>query len=1264
VLRLSAGLLPAAFVTGILPVLLWAQPVEVRLHQPRQGQTGIEDMWWVDITNNRDTTLRGVWLFGEIHRDGVGMVFHARSTSFDVPPGRITKRLHDIGVREPWYRPGYEVFYYRAGAVPEGRYSYYVRLEPQLAEHSVGFDIKSLVPPRLFSPPDQSSFRRSERWPDFVWTPGSVRGRDESHTFRIFEVLEGQTVEEALAANRPWFEQTGLATTRLRYPLRARPLEPERRYAWQVTVSQGRHRSAASEAWSFDFGARGSGPESLPTGLPHFLSIGGFALQVLSYAPGASLANLAGRARSWFEHAKPAVTFELDFAELGTSWEPGQGETAHITEGRIVQEFGRPLVIQLSAAGARAGVSELRLDPRKAMARVSFELHRSLGDSAGTGPATIGPVELRVNPRFDVLESLPALEYGPFLLKELGLRFRGRGVVVDLSETRPTTELFWQGFRLDSGFTLAAAQETTNVGYLHARYRLKHVSVDSAGMDALLALDSVHQYTTLVPLGFLVGLLAGDMKLTDSQLDTAGFDVVTLLPDRVSWGKSQPVQVRAALVVDSAGNSRCDSVPVNALIGLGRTLRVHVTDGTLFFPADPWPSPVPGFADSGYQRNAFSVQLLTTPLPGLTFSDARNQLQTMWVRSEDVTATETLSVPVLEGWLNIGTRGAFGDVGSTEGADFSCWLGRPGASGYKADSVFFTDFRDSIAVVLVDNAVYDAWFQGFFSIPFPSDCYVPFFGLGFTSSGNAVGGKPVFDDTLELKYWGVGITSRSGAVSVRTGEILYTNAQIIEKRHFSQGFRIYWGEMLADGDLGRFHFDHNSGNQKFDTIPLTIHAAGLSPYNGDTTGDLWGYLKVSGDLSFPFWGAQFGTIYDHKYVHANHKQDPWNSRYVKLQPAQFALSRNWGSGTAVLDFPAVRYDSLDQDAFQATGTVKLMRGLTGTIAAQMDLSASGSLIGFASATKGGSGGGSAAGKNLLTGAGGEIRLGPVSGFVVIPGDQLERIFVEGPIEATGSAGWAGIGARIQFNGSVTAEITPSSFALGTMAGLSLNFSSVASIDGMCAAKFLFADTCFKGDIYVVFNTSPIQIGGEGQFSTYVGFPGANRPPAFYFQGAAKCWLYYFGRGMDAEGAVVIALNAPNSELWALGKIGRNVTARSLVDAVVPTTSRLTGFYGGGKFGGSIDLGIIAGGYWVWGGAGCFFVPDQAKFATLANAGILVHGDVLGFLASADLWAELGGAAAPPDFALQGACGFEVTVLFISYSWDGTISIGTGGIDAW
>jgi hypothetical protein len=807
------------------------------------------------------------------------------------------------------------------------------------------------------------------------------------------------------------------------------------------------------------------------------------------------------------------------------------------------------------------------------------------------------------------------------------------------------------------------ADETTNVGFLGARYRFAAATVDSSGLAAKLVLDSVYKYTTLVPLGFTVGLLTGSLKANSSRIDTGGFDAALLLPGRVTWGKNLPVQVRTNLTVDRRLNLRSDSVPVNQAIALGEYYQVHVTDGALFFPADPYPQVQPDFASAGYERDAFAVQLLSAPLPGMTFSDARNRLQTLWVRSKDVPVKETLAVPVLEGWLNVGTQGGFGDLGSTEGAKFSTWLGRPGKPGYKADSVFFTDFSDSIELVLVDNAVYDAWFEGHFSIPFPSGCYVPFYDLGFTSVGEAIGGRPVFDDTLELKYWGVGLTSKWGVVSVRTGEILYTNAEIIEKRHFARGFRIYWGEMLADGDLGKFHFDYNSGNQKFDTIPLTIHAAGLSPYQGDTTGDFWGYLKVAGDLSFPFWGSQFDTIYDYKYVHKGHDKEPWNSRYVKLKPAQFALARNWGSGTAKLDFPAVRYDTADQDGFQAAGTVQIMRGLTGTVPAQMDLSASGSLIGFVSGTKGGSGG-VTGDKTLLTGAGGSIKLGPISGFVVIPGDQLERIHVEGLIEASGSEGWAGIGARLQFNGAVTAEITPRSFEFGTMAGLSVNFSSVASIDGMCSAKFLFSDTCFKGDVFVVFNTSPIQIGGQGQFSTYVGFPGANRPPAFYFQGAAKCWLYYFGRGLEAEGAVVLALNAPNQELWALGKVGRNVTARSLVDAVVPTDARLTGFYGGGKFGAAIDLGIICGGYQVWGGAGCFFVPSDAKFVTLANAGILVHGDVLGFLASADLWAELGGAAAPPDFALQGACGFEVTVLFISYSWDGTISIGSGGMDAW
>jgi hypothetical protein len=1248
-----------------LPGLFQAQQVTVRLHEPRPGQAGIEDMWWVDINNSTTETFRGVWLYGEIHRLDQGLVFHARSNSFDLLPGRRTIRLRDIRIQDPWYKPGFDVFYRRAGTIPEGRYIYEVRLEPELGSGSVGFEVTLPNQPRLISPPDGASIRGTRRYPFFAWTGGALP-RDAGFELRVVEVLRGQAAEEALAANPPWFERSGLRMTSLLYPVRARALELERLYAWQVRVISGRRELATSEAWSFRYGAPETPPESIPRGLPRHLAVGGFTLGVLSYAPGANLGNLAGRARGFFEHGSSPVPFDVDFAGLATNWEPGQGETAAVTTGIIKHTFGRALGLTFARAGVRARVFELELASDLARATVSFELHKSLADSSGSEPAVIGPLTVSVNPEFDVLESLPALDYGPFLFKEPAMPFQGRGVTIDLSPTRPSTSLFWEGIVLDSAKTRSSPSgDTVNVGFLHASYRFTGATVDSSGLDAKLVLDSAYTYTTLVPLGFTVGLLNGNLKVNSSRVDTGGFDAAVLLPGSVSWGKNQPVQLRANLAVDRRLNLRSDSVPVNQLVALGEYYQVHVTDGALFFPADPYPAAMPDFSSPSYQRDVVATQLLTAPLPGMTFSDARNRLQTMWIRSRDVGANETLSVPVLEGWLNIGTGGAFGDMGSREGANSSCWLGRPGTPGYKADTVFFTDFRDSIEVVLVDNAVYDAWFEGFFRIPFPTDCRVPFSGLGFTSVGEAVGGRPVFEDTLELKYWGVGITSKWGVVSVRTGEIIYTSAEIIEQRHFTQGFRIYWGEMLADGDLGRFHFDYNSGNQKFDTIPFTIHAAGLSPYKGDTTGDYWGYLKVSGDLSFPFWGSQFDTIYDYKYAHKNHYQDPWNSRYVKLSPAQFALSRNWGSGTARLDFPAVRYDTADQDAFQATGTVEILRGLTGKIPAQMDLNTGGSLIGFVSATKGGSGGGSGTGNTLLTGAGGGVKLGPISGFVVIPGDQLERIYVDGPIEMSASEGWAGIGARVQFNGAVTAEITPTSFAIGAMAGMSVNFSSVASVDAMCSAKFLFADTCFKGDVFAVFNTSPIQIGGEGQFSIYVGFPGATRPPAFYFQGAAKCWLYYFGRGLSAEGAVVLAMNAPNSELWALGKVGRNVTARSLLDAVVPTDTRLTGFYGGGKFGGSLSLaGIISGGYWVWGGAGCFYVPDQTKFVALANAGILVHGDVLGFLASADLWAELGGAAAPPDFALQGACGFEVAVLFFSYSWDGTISIGTGGIDAW
>jgi len=228
--------------------------VTVRLHEPPPGRINIEDLWWVDITNRDGSTYHRVYLHGEVHERDRGLVYRANSNEFDLPPGLTTKRLRDIRLRDQWYLPGYEAFLYRTGTIPAGEYTLIVTLVPLGVGDTNEMTVKAPGSPRLLSPRDGATLASRESYPLFTWSPPVPRPDRATCELTITQILSGQSKEEAIAANPPWFRQRGLTGSALRYPIRARRLELRQQYAWQVRSFSAGVPGGASEVWSFVIG--------------------------------------------------------------------------------------------------------------------------------------------------------------------------------------------------------------------------------------------------------------------------------------------------------------------------------------------------------------------------------------------------------------------------------------------------------------------------------------------------------------------------------------------------------------------------------------------------------------------------------------------------------------------------------------------------------------------------------------------------------------------------------------------------------------------------------------------------------------------------------------------------------------------------------------------------------------------------------------------------------------------------------------------------
>ncbi len=246
----------AIILLAVLPLAVVAQLVGVRLHAPPPGQFSLEQLWWVDLTAKADIDTI-VWLEGRVGEAKEGQVFSARSNEFRLAlkaGGRKTVRLKDIKVQDQKYKPGYEAFYTRSGAIPEGDYEYYVKLMPDLGEARRNTKVTLPGLPRLLLPLDGDTL--AERFPSFVWTPPARAPQGlVSYRLRLVEVLESQSKEEAIAANPPWFEQQGIGRANVRYPASARSLGTLKKgshLAWQVEAYQNNvllGKSLVSEFW-------------------------------------------------------------------------------------------------------------------------------------------------------------------------------------------------------------------------------------------------------------------------------------------------------------------------------------------------------------------------------------------------------------------------------------------------------------------------------------------------------------------------------------------------------------------------------------------------------------------------------------------------------------------------------------------------------------------------------------------------------------------------------------------------------------------------------------------------------------------------------------------------------------------------------------------------------------------------------------------------------------------------------------------------------
>ncbi len=1238
---------------------LSAQDFSLRIYPPPPNQLRVEDLWKVDVTNNSGRT-RTVYFRAEITEARKGLLFRANSNEFESPPGkkRITSR--DIkDVRDEWYAEENKEFIIRTGTVPAGSYDACLYLMEaggrELAQRCIHIEVRPAGPPRLISPKAGKGIEVKR--PIFTWTkPAPLpAGERVFYKFKIVEIYKGQTKEEAMRSNPAWYEEDRITRTSFQYPLKAKKLDPDRQYAWQVQsfyeggFPLGTNRGM-SEIWELKPGIiEGIKPFLRPS----YIKIGDFVIKNISYTS-SSVDSLSGSGESYFLKKGPPghfggpmyvyieIKFDVDFENLQVNWTTGE-DTAYVLSGEIQESFSSPLLVPVE--GYQVLVHDIHMFPDTAHGSVGVS-SACLYDTTGCEPAEIGPFGSKLSPLPDIHKELAVADRGPYRLGETGIIIKStKEVLIDLSRTITPGKV---EIKMNRGETVEQPKmDTCNTGYLYGKYTFNDGVLSPSGFNATLELAQPWKFYSLIPMGFEVDLFTGHLTIENCKVKDGEF---------VNGGIVLPSDSNG--VLDPAGQhvvAIYDSLRVDSLLDLFAKVKINkemkwggfglIVSNTYFkLPAKPYAFHTVVSSDT------FAV-LRTDTLIGLVaprINISSDLLVVYSGDSRDPIMFRNLGNPNDKihggGWFNLemqGMRGYLTSDGRTP--DIDAELGITTKPGYLASTSFNTTFihdeSDTTSPYFMKfwfagNSSFNTDLRGHFEIPYPSKIKPPFREVGVTSTASFAGGNAFFpDDTLKLDYWGVGLTSERGVISVRVGEIVYTDAEIHEPEHFSKGFNILWGEMLADGDLGEFYFDHNAAHQKFDGFPITLDSAALSPYNPSKPGE----LVVRCGIHFNFFGEPDTLITIHDAKHTD-PDPPFNGRLVTIDPEEFALFRNWGSGIAEMDFDEIGYDAADQNGFIGNGEVDFDFFADSPVNAEIEMDSLYIKICVLET--------SAHNLELL-----HVELTKVSeiwGCVVIKGDELERIAIGGRMESSTSGAYdllkGGTGVEVKM--AVTPNIT--TFAAdGTM--YIYVFGADLEVTGSVFLKTDRVAGSVEGEIKGAFDLSSVgvDLGADGQANWFF-----SSGETHYIQGRLAVNICSITLGAGLSGGLFIGNDAPKDQVWVLRE-GSSENRRFGIN-MNNISNPVSGIYIFGDVELSIGfVGIIEGGVEIYAGVGAFYGGTyagtdgtvQGSFLIVGTVGVYIYGEILWGIVSASAWGQLTLYFGTP-MGFEGTFGLRGCVLWV------------------
>ncbi|KUG26124.1 hypothetical protein ASZ90_004043 [hydrocarbon metagenome] len=225
--------------------------LQVKLTQPPPNQLRASDIWKLTLINSGRTTLQ-ITLHGTLEEAGAGIIVEGNSNLLSLPPGMKTITYDDVKSGNVNFKSGkWREAFTRTGNAPSGDYTICVYIKNEEGEE-IGSDcieqiIEISAPPSLISPSDGETIP-AEKPLLFTWlSPVPVPREKITYEIKIVEIIGNQSPEAAIQRNRAWFEKSDIRSTMFQYPVSAKKIEADKKYAWVVTVGE-----LKSEVFIFD----------------------------------------------------------------------------------------------------------------------------------------------------------------------------------------------------------------------------------------------------------------------------------------------------------------------------------------------------------------------------------------------------------------------------------------------------------------------------------------------------------------------------------------------------------------------------------------------------------------------------------------------------------------------------------------------------------------------------------------------------------------------------------------------------------------------------------------------------------------------------------------------------------------------------------------------------------------------------------------------------------------------------------------------------